>query len=87
MKYLILALLTAFSLPVMAASINLNSSRSNVVEDKDGDNPVANSTVNKGKPTKEQCATTKDAKVTAQCKQLGIAIGDPGQPSGRFRTR
>jgi hypothetical protein len=35
MKHLTLVLLAAFALPVMAASINLNSSRSNAVEDAD----------------------------------------------------
>jgi hypothetical protein len=95
MKYLILALLVALSLPAMA-TIHLNSSRSNVVEDaaspptseraivksksnitnnrensaveyKDGEDGVNK----KGKPSKEQCAATTDAKVVAQCKQLG----------------
>jgi hypothetical protein len=35
MKHLTLVLLAAFAFPVMAASINLNSSRSNAVEDAD----------------------------------------------------
>jgi hypothetical protein len=46
MKHLILAVLVAFSLPVMAASINLNSSRSNVVEDADSSRAIVKSKSN-----------------------------------------
>ena len=70
-RSLIIAVLAAFSFPVMADSINLNSSRSNQVD--------ANRVT--GKPTKEQCAATKDAKMIAACKQFGIAVSDPGTPS------
>ena len=73
MKYLIVALL-ALAFPASATS-NLNLSKSNV----NRDSPL--------EPTKEQCAATKDAKVIAQCKKSGIAVGGAGVRSDKVDSR
>jgi hypothetical protein len=72
-KRLVLALLaTTLSLSVSAASINLNSSRSNAAEER-------------GKPTKEQmaqCNAKQSPSEKRACQQqFGIAVSDPGAPS------
>jgi hypothetical protein len=72
-KRLVLALLSAtLSLSVSAASINLNSSRSNAAEER-------------GKPTKEQmtqCNAKQSPSEKRACQQqFGIAVSDPGTPS------
>ena len=74
MKYLMLALL-ALAFPASAVTSNLNLSKSNV----NRDSPL--------EPTKEQCAATKDAKVIAQCKKSGIAVGDAGVRSDKVDSR
>jgi hypothetical protein len=80
-KHLILAIVAAtLSLSAAAESTNLNSSKSNVVDQ----------TSVRGKPTKEQiaeCNASKDAKEKKACQQqFGIAVSDPGVPNDKKST-
>jgi hypothetical protein len=85
MKYVLLAILATFSLSVTAAT-TIKGSKSNSSDRTTTVKGSKSNSDNRDIPTKEQCAATKDAELVAQCKQLGIAIGDPIPPAPAATT-
>lgn len=80
MKYVLLAVLATFSLSVTAAT-TIKGSKGNSSDRTTTVKGSKSNSDNRAIPTKEQCASTKDAEVVAQCKQLGIAVSDPITPA------